>query len=169
MRFRQLDLHDLQFAREVRIETHAPTGEIHSTIVWVVVDDGEVFVRSVRGERGRWYREALGHAEVTIDDKGRRLEGRAIPLTDDATIARIDAALAHKYAADDGYDSMLKPEAQQANFRVEPRREGEIPLEAPAYLGDDAPSEIHGRAIEAGMLEGGSVDEDVLLQPQKPA
>jgi hypothetical protein len=170
MRFRQIDLHDLDVAREVRIETQAATGEIHSTIVWVVVDDGEVFVRSVRGERGRWYQEALVDADVTLDDEGRRLEARAVPLTDAATIARIDAALARKYTGDAGYESMLKPEAQQANFRLEPRREGEIPLEAPAYLGDDEPSELHGHPIEAGLLDGGApIDQDVLLQPHKPA
>ena len=84
MRFRQIDLHDLHVAREVRIETHASTGVIHSTIVWIVVDDGELFVRSVRGERGRWFQEALGHADVTVDDQGRRLEASAIPLTDAA-------------------------------------------------------------------------------------
>ena len=49
-----------------------------------------------------------------------------------------------------------KPAAQQANFRLDPRREGEMPLEAPAYLGDDAPSEIHGHPVEVGMLDGGS-------------
>jgi hypothetical protein len=170
MRFRQIDLHDLDVAREVRIETQAATGEVHSTIVWIVVDDGELFVRSVRGERGRWFREALEDAEVTIDDQGRRLEARAVRLTDASTIARIDAALARKYVSDPGYDSMLKPEAQQANFRLEPRREGEIPLEAPAYLGDDEPSELHGHPVEVGLLDGGApIDEDVLLQPHKPA
>jgi hypothetical protein len=170
MRFRQTDLHDLEVAREVRIETQAASGVVHSTIVWVVVDDGEVFVRSVRGERGRWFQEALVDDLVTINDVGRRLEARAVQLTDAATIARIDAALARKYTGDPGYDSMIKPEAQQANLRLEPRTEGEIPLEAPAYLGDDEPSEIHGHPIEVGLLDGGApVDQDVLLQPHKPA
>jgi hypothetical protein len=170
MRFRQIDLHDLDVAREVRIETQAATGEIHSTIVWIVVDDGEVFVRSVRGEHGRWFREAMHDHDVTVDDSGRRLEARAVTATDASSIARVDAALARKYAADPGYDSMLTPEAQQATLRLEPRREGEIPLEAPAYLGDDEPSELHGHPVEAGLLDGGApVDADVLLQPHKPA
>ena len=44
------------------------------------------------GERGRLFQEALADTDVTIDDQGRRLEARAIPMTDPATIARIDAA-----------------------------------------------------------------------------
>jgi hypothetical protein len=37
----------------------------HETVIWAVVVDGDVFVRSVRGEKGRWYREASANPEVT--------------------------------------------------------------------------------------------------------
>ena len=171
MPFRQTDLHDLDIAREVRIETHAPQGEdVHSTIVWVVVDGGEVFVRSVRGERGRWYREAMARHDVTVDDEGRRLETVAIPVSDPESVGRVDAAINRKYANDPGHSSMLTPEAQQATLRLEPRTSGEEALQAPAYLGDDEPSEIRGHPIELGMMDSGApVDADVYLQPRKPA
>ena len=55
MSFSGEDLSAIDAAEEVRIETQAPGGDIHRTIIWIMVDDGEVFVRSVNGEDGRWY------------------------------------------------------------------------------------------------------------------
>ena len=52
--------------REVRIETQRPASAPHSTIIWVVVDGEDVFVRSWLGARARWYREAVANPEVTI-------------------------------------------------------------------------------------------------------
>src|SRR6266545_1772753 len=48
-------LRELRDAREVAIRTdkHSKTG----VVIWVVVAAGEVFVRSVYGTRGRWYRD----------------------------------------------------------------------------------------------------------------
>ena len=41
--------------KEVRIEPRREgDSPEHRTIIWVVVVEGEVFVRSVRGRRGRW-------------------------------------------------------------------------------------------------------------------
>jgi hypothetical protein len=169
MPFRQTDLHDLDVAREVRIETRDDKGDVHSTIVWIVVDGGDVFVRSVRGERGRWWREAMAHRQVTIDDAGRRLAGILVPATDAESIGRVDAALTRKYANDEGYDSMLDAESRQTTARIEPQFPNEVPLEAPAYLGADEPSEL-GDPIDVSMLDGGAaVPESVILQPRKPA
>ena len=49
----------LDETEEVYIETRrdADSPE-HRTIIWVVVVEGEVFVRSVRGPKGRWYRRS---------------------------------------------------------------------------------------------------------------
>ena len=169
MSFRPTDLHDLDVAQEVRIETTAKPGEVHSTIIWVVVDGGEVFVRSVRGDRGRWYREALRNPIVRIDDVGRRLEARAVPANDPQTIARVNAAFERKYKAVDGYDAMLEPDVLGATLKLEPLRADEQPLEAPAYLGADEPSELD-TPVEVGLLDGGPpIPENVILQPHKPA
>ena len=167
--FRPTDLHDLDVAREVRIETTSPTGDVHSTIIWIVVDGGEVFVRSVRAERGRWYREALADPIVRIDDAGRRLEVRAVPAGDPESIRRVNAAVERKYLGDDGYDSMLRPDALPCTLRLEPLVPNEPPLEAPAYLGADEPSQLD-TPVEFGLLDAGApITEDVFLQPRKPA
>ena len=48
-------LRELQDFREVAIRTERHPDS--AVIIWVVVADGEVFVRSVRGSKGRWYRD----------------------------------------------------------------------------------------------------------------
>ena len=167
MPFRPEDIHDFQVAREIRIETHRPDGRVRSTIVWVVEDRGELFVRSEHGERGRWYQEALADPHVTIDDQGRRLEAIAVPVHDAESIQRVDEALNRKYAGRDGLAPMLTPEARQATLRLDPRTPDEVPLEAPEFLGAEGPSQLGG-PVDVSMLDGEQpVDEDVLLQPHK--
>ena len=170
MAFRPQDLHDLDVADEVRIETRRDAKSTRSTVIWIVVDKGEVFVRSVRGDRGRWYQEALATPEVRIDDAGRRLEARAVAANDPDSRRRVDAALKRKYPGrDDGLPPMLTPEAQAANLRLDPRTADETSLEGPAYLDADEPSDL-GLPVEVGLLDAGpAMDERVVLQPHKPA
>jgi hypothetical protein len=56
MSFATDDLQRLAAAEEIEIETQAPDGPVHRTIIWVLVEGGDVFLRSVRGDRGRWFR-----------------------------------------------------------------------------------------------------------------
>src|SRR5207302_260865 len=126
MAFRPQDLHDFDIAREIRIETHTPEHSTRSTIIWVVVDNGQIFVRSVRGERGVWYKEALATPAVTIDDRGRRLEATAVPVHDADSIRRVSEALQRKYARDEGLAEMLEASSLDATFRLEPRTADEV-------------------------------------------
>ena len=50
----------------VEIETVSPKGTKHSVPIWIVVVDGVPYVRSVRGPKGRWYRELLANGEGAI-------------------------------------------------------------------------------------------------------
>jgi hypothetical protein len=168
MPFRPQDLHDFDIAREIRIETHIGDHSTRSTTIWVVVDNGQMFIRSVRGPKGVWYQEALANPDVIIDDRGRRLEARAVPVHDAESIRRVSDALRRKYANDEGLAEMLDPDLLDATFRLEPRTPDEMPLEAPAFLGADEPSEL-GPPVDVSLLDAGPpVDESVLLQPHKP-
>jgi hypothetical protein len=120
MSFATEDLQRLAADAEIEIETQAPDGPVHRTIIWVVVADGDVLVRSVRGERGRWYKEAKANPAVAIHSAGRRLSATAVPATDPDTIDRINAALTAKYVGTEGYDSMFEPDVLSANYRLEP-------------------------------------------------
>src|ERR687894_1697656 len=79
--------------REVRIETRRDgDSPEHRTIIWVVVVEGEVFVRSVRGQRGRWYREISSHPEGALHVEDDRIPVRSTPATEGATVDAISAA-----------------------------------------------------------------------------
>jgi hypothetical protein len=121
MSFATDDLERLAAVEEVEIETQAPDGPVHRTIIWVVVDDSEVFVRSVNGHPARWFREASTNPAVALHLDGRRLPATAIPATDPDSIERISAALRAKYTHDrTSLASMLEPDMIDANFRLEP-------------------------------------------------
>jgi hypothetical protein len=111
---------------EVRIETVAPNrtdGLTRRTIVWVVVDGRDVFVRSVRGERGRWYRDLLAEPAAAIHSRAPSavlVRVRAEPVLDEATIDRASAAIRRKHEGQPGFEAMLRPEACAATLRLAP-------------------------------------------------
>jgi hypothetical protein len=121
MSFSGEDLEAIDAAEEVRIETQAPGGPTHRTTIWIVVDDSEVFVRSVNGEDGRWYQEAKANSGVAIHVDRKRLPATAIPADDPDSIERVSAALSRKYAGHGGsLRSMLQPHNLATTLRLEP-------------------------------------------------
>jgi hypothetical protein len=92
------------------------------TVIWAVVVDGDAFVRSVRGGKGRWYREATANPEVTLRVDDRRVLARAVPETDARTIERVSGAIREKYGA--SYPgptaAMLREEVLATTLRLLP-------------------------------------------------
>ncbi len=119
MPFPQDDLECIDRAKTVRIETSKPGGPVHSTIIWAVVEQGEVFVRSWRGAGARWYREALANPDVAIVVQKRRTAARAEPATDPDSVARASAGLEHKYAGDPAVRSMVREEILGTTLRID--------------------------------------------------
>lgn len=107
-------------AEEVRIETRRREGAARRTVIWVVVDDGEVFVRSVRGDRGRWCRELLADPVGALHVDGERIPVRAVAADDPASIERVSRALERKYAGDQALALMLRPHTLPTTLRLEP-------------------------------------------------
>ncbi|HEX7346924.1 MAG TPA: nitroreductase/quinone reductase family protein [Candidatus Limnocylindrales bacterium] len=122
MPFSRDDLDALDRAKEVRIETSAgPDQPIHKTIIWIVVDREDVFVRSWRGVTARWYREALANPEVTLHVGDRRLPATAVPAHDEDAVTRTSAALERKYEGDPAMRSMVRDEILITTLRLDPR------------------------------------------------
>ena len=121
MPFAPADLAILDKAVEIEIETRATTdAPSHLTIVWVVTDGPDTFVRSVKGSVARWYREAIAHPEVVVHAAGRALPARAVPTPDPTSIARTSAALERKYAGDADLAPMLYRDVVDTTLRLEP-------------------------------------------------
>ena len=87
----------------VEIETsREPGGAVRDTIIWIVVDtEGRALVRSVRGERGRWYRDLRANPVGALRVGGRRITVQAKPA-DEAAIAVCSDALRAKYRTSRG-------------------------------------------------------------------
>jgi len=113
------DLERIAESREVVIETRSGDRRV-PTIIWVVIDDGAVLVRSVRGEAGRWYQRALANPDVDLVVGRLRMPLRAVPVTDTATVDRVSEALRRKYPKGRSLDSMLRPEVLDTTLLLEP-------------------------------------------------
>ncbi len=113
----------LRGAEEVEIETQAaPEAPVHRTIIWVMVDDQErVLIRSVRGVRGRWYREAVAHPDCTLSVGDVDVPVRAEPAADRDRVAAASAQLAVKYAGDPSLGSMLRADVLETTLELLPR------------------------------------------------
>jgi hypothetical protein len=83
---------------EVDIETsRGGDAPVHRTTIWIVVDGESVYVRSVRGPAGRWYRELVGNPSGAVHADGERVAVEARPVKDAATISRVSDLLREKY------------------------------------------------------------------------
>ena len=106
---------------EVRVETRAPDGTTTKTIIWIVVSDGDVYVRSVRGDGGHWYQRALADPQVAIHVDGERIEFRAAPVESGDEIEAVSEALRNKYPAGGSLDRMTAPSVLDTTLRLEPK------------------------------------------------
>jgi len=118
--FAESDLEALDAAEEIEIETNAGGGIVHRTIVWPLVRDGVVYLRSYKGPAGRWYREALAEPTVALHVDGRRLPGTVVPAPDAPSVEACSAALRDKYRGDGSLRAMLAPDVLPTTIRVVP-------------------------------------------------
>jgi hypothetical protein len=112
-------LRELRDLQEVAILTEKHPGS--TVVIWVVVADDEVFVRSVRGSKGRWYRDLATGGSASLEWAGRRLAVEAIPTSDADAIARASREYLRKYQPSPYAQSMVRTEVLQTTLRLEPR------------------------------------------------
>ena len=110
---------ELRNLRELSIRTEKhPESPV---VIWVVVAGDEVFVRSVRGGKGRWYRDLATGGSATLEFAGRRLEVQALPASDADSITRASREYLRKYQPSPYAQAMVKPEVLPTTLRLEPR------------------------------------------------
>jgi hypothetical protein len=112
-------LRELRDLREVAIRTEKHPDS--AVVIWVVVADDEVFVRSVSGSKGRWYRDIATGGSATLEFAGRRLGVQALPTGDPDSIARASREYLSKYQPSPYAQSMVRAEVLPTTLRLEPR------------------------------------------------
>jgi len=112
-------LRRLSMAREVWIRTDKRPNS--AVIIWVVVADGDVFVRSWRGASGRWYRDLAQGGLASLEFNGSRLPVQAVPAIDAAAIARVSDGFLQKYRTSAHAQEMVRAEILSTTLQLEPR------------------------------------------------
>ena len=90
------------------------------TVIWIVVEGDDVYVRSVRGESGRWYQRAMANPDVALRVGDTRFEFTAVSANDPDSIESASDALRMKYRGR-SLENMLLPETLGTTLRLEPR------------------------------------------------
>lgn len=111
-------------AEEVEVAAVTPDGSVRNRVtIWVVRNGDDLYVRSVRGREGAWFRA------VNESRNGRIWAGGierdvAFDEADPTSKDEIDAAYRSKYRRYAGriLNSCLTPEARSTTFRLVPAR-----------------------------------------------
>jgi hypothetical protein len=118
------DQHDkLGSAEEVEIASVGPDGKLRKPVtVWVVRHGDALYLRSVRGRGGHWFRGTQERHEGRILARGVQQDVTFVDA-DRAIDDQVDAVYRTKYRRYAGsiLNSVLTPEARAATLKLVPR------------------------------------------------
>lgn len=110
------ELHDVEEVA-VRTEKHPES----AVVIWLVVADDDVFVRSVRGAKARWYKDLAAGGSATLELAGRPLAVQAFPASDAQSVTRASREYLRKYQPSPYAQSIVRGEVLPTTLRLEPR------------------------------------------------
>ena len=103
----------------VRIATDLRAGGEVVTPIWAVVVDGKPNIRSGYGAESKWYRRARRTGRLTFVDGRHRYPGVVVEVTDEATLAAVDAAYLAKYRGQSGATEAASAPTRDNTLRVD--------------------------------------------------
>ncbi|MEA2656426.1 MAG: hypothetical protein QOI23_1791, partial [Chloroflexota bacterium] len=110
-------------AEEVQVASVRPDGTLRKPVtVWVVRHGDDLYVRSVGGRGGRWFRGSQERHEGRIGARGLQQDITFVDA-DHEIDDKIDAAYRTKYRRYAGkiLDSVLTPDARSTTLKLVPR------------------------------------------------
>jgi hypothetical protein len=118
------DLNRIGDADELRTAPRRNDGTLRRAVpIWVVRVGDELYVRSWRGDGGRWYRAARARGEGQVIAGGVSKDVSLLAAGDDVNDA-VDAAFREKYGRSTGYvEPMVAPQARTTTLQLVPRSE----------------------------------------------
>ena len=105
--------------KEVLIETRRDA-RAYQTVIWVVDDDGTLFIRSYLGDNGKWYQRALVDPNVALIADDTRASFLAVPAADSESIERASEGFRRKYANSRSLGFMVVPAVLPTTMRLDP-------------------------------------------------
>jgi hypothetical protein len=91
---------------EVKVLTANEDGSRRETTIWLVVVDGQGYVRG--GSGGTWGQNAQRNPEVALRIEGTEYPLRATPVSDAALRERIEKTFREKYGWFDGFVNVFR-------------------------------------------------------------
>ena len=82
---------------EILIETRPWYGVRHSTTIWCVTLEGELYIGSYGEKKKVWEKNVARNPEARLAVEGKIYEARVTPVEDSALAASLDAVYANKY------------------------------------------------------------------------
>jgi hypothetical protein len=114
------ELDELDRANEVRVAGRRADGSARTlTIVWHVVVDGDLYLRSVKGPDGQWYQGVARHFEGYL--RWANTTREVTYTLDESRDEAVDAAYFAKYGSGSASRSITSALAKQTTLRVDPR------------------------------------------------
>jgi len=121
--FEKLELDKIGRAEEVQIASVRSDGTLRKPVtVWAVRHGDDIYVRSVRGRSGLWFRGTQERHEGRVRAGGAQQDVTFVDADHDID-DEIDAAYRAKYRRYAGsiLNSVLTPEARAATIKLVPR------------------------------------------------
>lgn len=113
----------LEKAEEVQVASVGPDGTLRKPVtIWAVRHSDDLYIRSVRGRRGHWFRGTQERHEGRIRAGGVQQDVTFVDAGHDIN-DEIDAAYRTKYRRYAGsvLNSVLTPDARSTTMRLVPR------------------------------------------------
>ncbi|GAA4703370.1 DUF2255 family protein [Phytohabitans rumicis] len=111
---------ELAAVRDLDIVVPAPGHDTIRTPIWVVPLGEHLYVRSWKGQEGRWYRRARRHGSGAVVTSGGERGVRFVPVTDAALDAAIDREYLAKYGDTSPAQAMVRPPVSGTTLRLVP-------------------------------------------------
>ncbi len=108
---------------EVDIETRRDsTSPLHRTTIWIVPSKDGVYVRSVKGNKGRWYQEAVANPHVAVRVGQRTVAAKAELERSPAVLREVSTAYRQKYGErwPKETEPMVQPSVLPTTLRLTP-------------------------------------------------
>ncbi|GHJ41740.1 DUF2255 family protein [Streptomyces sp. TS71-3] len=117
------DLADFRGSDEIMVRVRRPEGDLdEARPIWVVENEGKVFVRGYRGPDSAWYRRARTSGEGEVRTNGQWRPVQFTPATPDRQA--IDEAYRTKYANSSYVSAILEDGPAAATLRVDAAEPG---------------------------------------------
>lgn len=108
----------LRTDKEVTIRTSRQPDR--GVVIWIVVVNNAVFVRSFRGPKGRWYVTAMADGRATLEVGRQLIPARVTPVGDARTVEAVSQAFLSKYASSPYAKAMVAPDILPTTLRLDP-------------------------------------------------